>query len=317
MKRLLFFLLISSISASAFAQVLGCTDSRASNFNPKATIDDGSCTYPLAVANPELVSELPRTVHETSGLFFYDGKLFTHNDSGGKPILYALDTSSFEIIQKITLSNAKNKDWEDVCFDGTTVFVGDFGNNKGSRKHLRIYTFPVRDIPKEGNVSVTVDTIEFVFEDQTNFNSRLVHDYDCEAMFATDRYLYLFSKGWKTGTTRMYRLEKKPGHQVAKMINWFDSKGLITGADYNKELNVIALVGYVNQIWEPFLYILYDFDEETVTAHGRRIDLPNHWGMQMEGITFFDNYRCYISAESTPVYSMRVFAIDFKRWIQE
>ena len=119
--------------------------------------------------NPQFKSELPEEVCETSGLFFHNGRLWTHNDSGGKPILYALDTVTFEVVQRITLANAKNKDWEDVCTDGKTVFVGDFGNNKGSRKNLRIFTFPLSAIPNEGDTTVTVDSIKFRFADQTNF----------------------------------------------------------------------------------------------------------------------------------------------------
>ena len=88
---------------------------------------------------PEFKSFLPDEVHETSGLFFHNGRLWTHNDSGGKPILYGLDTTNFEVVQRLTLVNAKNKDWEDVCTDGENVYVGDFGNNKGKRKNLRIY----------------------------------------------------------------------------------------------------------------------------------------------------------------------------------
>ena len=37
---------------------------------------------------PEFKSLLPEEVRETSGLFFHNGRLWTHNDSGGKPILY-------------------------------------------------------------------------------------------------------------------------------------------------------------------------------------------------------------------------------------
>ena len=37
---------------------------------------------------PVLKSELPEEVKETSGLFFHNGRLWTHNDSGGKPILF-------------------------------------------------------------------------------------------------------------------------------------------------------------------------------------------------------------------------------------
>ena len=82
------------------------------------------------------------------------------------------------------------------------MFVGDFGNNMGARDDLKIYTFSVQGISDGRDALLTVDTISFEFADQTDFSIRTVHDFDCEAMFATERYLYLFSKGWETGTTR-------------------------------------------------------------------------------------------------------------------
>lgn len=265
---------------------------------------------------PEFKSLLPEEVRETSGLFFYNGRLWTHNDSGGQPVLYGLDTTTFEVVQRITLLNAKNKDWEDVCTDGENVYVGDFGNNKGKRKNLRIYTFPLRDIPMEGNASLTVDSIRFSFGDQTEFNyEKHQHDYDCESMFATDDYLYLFSKGWATGTTRLYRLLKQTGTQVAEVVNGFDSQGLITGADYDRENGVLAIVGYVNKVWLPFLYLIYDFDDAGVKLSNRRFEMHNYLGTQTEGICFYAKGKCYLSAETSPTVTARVFSIDFNKWI--
>ena len=265
---------------------------------------------------PEFKALLPKEVNETSGLFFYNGRLWTHNDSGGNPILYGLDTTTFEVVQKITLVNAKNKDWEDVCTDGEYVYVGDFGNNKGKRKNLRIYTFPLKDIPKEGNVSIQVDSVCFSFADQTNFNhEKHQHDYDCEAMFATDEYLYLFSKGWATGTTRLYRLSKKPGKRIAEVVNGFDSQGLITGADYDRESGILVIVGYVNKIWLPFLYLIYDFDDMGTNLPNRRFELHNYLGHQTEGICFYDKGKCFLSAETSPTSTSRVFSIDFRKRI--
>ena len=267
---------------------------------------------------PEFKSLLPEEVKETSGLFFHNGRLWTHNDSGGKPILYGLDTTTFEVVQTITLANAKNKDWEDVCTDGENVYVGDFGNNKGKRKNLRIYTFPLRDIPKEGNVSITVDSIRFSFGDQTEFkHEKQQHDYDCEAMFATNDALYLFSKGWATGTTRLYRLSKTPGTQVAEVVNGFDSQGLITGADYDRENGILAIVGYVNKIWLPFLYLIYDFDDMGTNLPNRRFELHNYLGHQTEGICFYDKGKCFLSAETSPTSTSRVFTIDFRKRIEK
>ena len=265
---------------------------------------------------PKFKTELPKEVDETSGLFFHNGRLWTHNDSGGKPILYGLDTTTFEVVQRITLVNAKNKDWEDVCTDGENVYVGDFGNNKGKRKDLRIYLFPLRDIPAEGDASVTVDSIRFSFGDQTEFKyEKQNHDYDCEAMFATDEYLYLFSKGWATGATRLYRLPKTPGTHVAEVVNGFDSQGLITGADYDRESGILVLVGYVNKIWLPFLYLIYDFDDAGVKLSNRRFELHNYLGTQTEGICFYEKGKCFLSAETSPTTITRVFTIDFRERI--
>ncbi len=266
---------------------------------------------------PQLKAELPEEVNETSGLFFHNGRLWTHNDSGGKPILYALDTTTFEVVQRITLSHTKNKDWEDVCTDGVKVYVGDFGNNKGNRRDLKIYTFPLSVIPDEGDAIVEVDSINFTFDDQTDFTKRKVHDFDCEAFFATEDFLYLFSKGWETGTTRLYRLSKTPGKHVAEMINGFDSQGLITGVDYDKENRVLAIVGYVKSVWKPFMYIIFDFDEDGVRLSHRRFEMPHLSGLQAEGICFFDYGRCYVTAETSPTMTARVFVMDYRNLIDK
>ena len=279
--------------------------------------EEGTASFsPLYV--PQFRSELPHEVHETSGLFFHNGRLWTHNDSGGKPILYGLDTTTFEIVQRLTLKNAKNKDWEDVCTDGETVFVGDFGNNNGNRKKLRIYTFPLSAIPKEGDATVEVDTIVFRFADQTNFEKRKhLHDFDCEAMFATEDHLYLLSKGWITGTTRLYRLPKAPGKHVAEVVNAFDSQGLVTGADYDRENQVLVVVGYVKSLWKPFMYLIFDFDEAGEKLSNRRFEMPQLVGAQTEGVCFFDEGRCFVSAETSPTITSRVFEVDFRKWIAE
>lgn len=265
---------------------------------------------------PEFKAFLPEEVHETSGLFFHNGRLWTHNDSGGQPILYGLDTTTFEVVQRIRLANVKNKDWEDVCVDGENVYVGDFGNNKGKRKNLRIYIFPLSAIPAEGDADVTVDSICFSFGDQTNFKyEKHAHDFDCEAMFTSQDHLYLLSKGWATGTTRLYRLSKIPGNQVAEVVNSFDSQGLITGADYDPHNGVLVIVGYVKDIWLPFLYLIYEFDATGVKFPNRRFELHNYLGHQTEGICFYDDGKCYLSAETSPTAVSRVFTVDFRKCI--
>lgn len=283
-----------------------------------AKAQEESTASHTSIYNPQLKALLPTEVSETSGLFFHNGRLWTHNDSGGKPILYALDTTTFEVVQRITLAQVKNKDWEEVCTDGESVFVGDFGNNKGSRKNLRIFTFPLSALPADGDTIIQVDSILFRFADQTNFEKRKhEHDYDCETMFATDSCLYLLSKGWATGTTRLYRLPKTPGKHVAEVVNSFDSQGLITGADYDRESRTLVVVGYVKNVWKPFMYIIFDFDEHGEKLTNHRFEMSQLAGGQTEGICFFDDGQCYVSAETSPTMTSRVFVVDFRKWIDK
>ena len=77
--------------------------------------------------------ELPAEVIETSGLLFLNGKLITHNDSGDDSNLYEIDTITGNITRTVSVSNATNIDWEDIAQDDTYIYIGDFGNNNGTR----------------------------------------------------------------------------------------------------------------------------------------------------------------------------------------
>jgi hypothetical protein len=72
---------------------------------------------------------ISKKVDETSGIIIYQGSFLTHNDSGGKPILYRIDTLTGKIIGKIEITNAKNKDWEDIAQDKDYIYVLYFLNN--------------------------------------------------------------------------------------------------------------------------------------------------------------------------------------------
>ncbi len=274
-------------------------------------------TESRSVMNPALVTELPEIVKESSGLAFYNGRIYTHNDSGNEPIIYVIDTVSFQIVQKIKLKGAKNHDWEDICCDGTTLYVGDIGNNKGKRTNLSIYIVLLSELPESSDVEVEPEKIDFYFADQTVFEyKKHRHDYDCESLMATGSYLYLFSKCWHTGTSRIYRLAKTPGKQVAQVVNWFNPNGLVTGADYDSKNKRIVLTGYVNKVWEPFVYVINNFDEDSVSAeNGIRISLPNHIGFQTEGVCFYDINKCFVSSEETKVNKASLFRIDLTGFV--
>jgi len=315
--RFIILLLFSAFTAVANAQVAGCTDQQANNYNPDATLNDGSCTYNITLFTPPLKYKLPDEVEETSGLAFFNGGLWTLNDSGGKPVIYKLDTATGKIIRRITVSNATNVDWEDMAQDSEFVYIGDFGNNSGNRTDLKIYKVKIDDIPESGDATVNADVIFFYYPDQPNkkIEKRRYNNYDCEAVMAAGDSLYLFSKNWENYKTRVYALPKTPGEYAASLIDSFNVSGLITSADYNSKHKEVVLLGYTNKSWVPFTWILFDFkDHRFFSGNKRRIDMPNIMTTQTESFVFVDGKKAVLSSEKTSLGSQSAYDFNTGKW---
>ena len=312
------FIILAIFSNDLAAQIYGCTDNKANNYKPSATNNDGSCTYTLTIYNPPVKYLLPDEIDETSGLAYLNGKLWTINDSGGLNALYAFDTITGEIIQRITIANATNIDWEALADDDDFIYIGDFGNNSGSRDDLTIYRVLKSDIPMEGNSTVESDKITFVFSDYEGAaENRRSHNFDCEAFIATNDSLYLFSKNHENQKTKLYKLPNQPGNYIAEKVTTFNSAGLITGADINETDNEITLVGYVNNEWTPFTWLLFDFEDNNFfSGNKRRIDLLNIIATQTEAIAYTVGKKEVMTSEGR-LFSQTAYDFNSGIWTNE
>lgn len=149
------------------AQIYGCTDPLANNYNPSATVNNGSCTYNAASVSPVASSNLSNTLAETSGLIFWNNLVWTHNDSDDVNV-YGLDTLNGGILQTQPLTGSLNTDWEEVSQDSDYLYVGDFGNNgNGNRTDLKILKISKNSFLSGSPV---IETINFSYSNQVNFN---------------------------------------------------------------------------------------------------------------------------------------------------
>jgi len=311
--KCLFWLLLFALSFSGIKSFGQCKDVFAANFDPADSLSV-NCKYPIAIQNPDFLFELPKEVEETSGLVFFDGLLWTHNDSGGEASLYGIDTLSGQISRKLGFPEISNIDWEAVALSKDYLFIGDFGNNNGSRRNLMIHRVERSAIPDSGNASLKTEVIRFNFEDQDDFTiDWKSNNFDCEALIAGDQNLYLFSKNRGDQHSKIYRLPFEPGEHIAQLIGRFDSQGLITGADYDHVHNQLVLVGYTYKTWKPFMWLFYGFENENFPeGYQRKIELPNLLTTQIEGITFISPWQVMISAESSKSFTARVFKMDLE-----
>lgn len=321
MLRFTLFLIIIWLFAGTgnAQQIDGCTDPKAKNYDPSVNWNDGSCKYKTTIYNPPFKYLLPSEVSETSGLIFYNNALWTINDSGNAPVLYKLAPETGEVIQRIQIANAKNKDWEDLAQDEAYIYIGDFGNNSGKRDKLFIYIIEKNNIPYSGDTNIKAQTIEFSFPDLPEKTiKKKNNNFDCEAMVCIGDSLYLFTKNRGDGQTKLYRLPKKAGKYEAIYLETFNVKGLITGADYNSELQEIILVGYTNKSWQPFVWLLFDYKEHHFfSGNKRRIDMLNIPATQTEGIAYVNGRKSVITSEGHPLFTQTAYDFDTGKWITE
>ena len=242
----------------------------------------------------ETIGILPAEVSETSGLIFMDGQLITHNDSGNLPVLFEIDTVSLAITRTVTIENVNNIDWEDLAQDSLYIYIADFGNNVGSRQDLAIYRIS-KDAYRTQN-SVTAETIEFSYSDQTNFSGAQLSDFDAEALIVLGDQLLVFTKQWQSNGTVVYTIPKEPGNYVAQPGATYFSDGLITGATYDDEQQLVLLSGYSQQL-QPFLiYTEVNNGAVIFNTSTTRYNLPVGFA-QVEGITKTGSGRFMISSE--------------------
>jgi hypothetical protein len=294
MKKL-FFLFFVCQSWLLNAQIVGCTDPMAVNYNAQAIINDGSCTYLSTSINPLTSVLLDSCLLETSGLTFWNNLIWTINDDTDTSI-YGLDSLSGLVSEKITLPNVTNHDWEEISQDSNYFYIGDFGNNAtGNRTDLKILR-----ISKNSFLSGVqqIDTIAFSYSTQTDFTNQGSNntDFDCEAFIVGVDSIYLLTKQWVGLKTTVFSIPKTPGIYFAQPKDSLDVGGLITAATYLESKKIVVLTGYSKTL-SPFFYLLYDFqDHNFFSGNKRKVDIGLSYH-QIEGVTTTNGLTVYCSNE--------------------
>jgi len=111
-------------------------------------------------------------IEETSGMAVSRKNpswIYVHNDSGGEPEIYILDTLG-TFLGTLRLEGVKNRDWEDLAMgpgpidDQTYLYIGDIGDNFGNAEELIIYRIPEPD-SLENIITATPEIIRLTYPD--------------------------------------------------------------------------------------------------------------------------------------------------------
>jgi hypothetical protein len=291
--------------------------------NTIAGIENSPDSFKTVRYKPEFITSLPKTVKETSGLVFFDGQLWTINDSGNPPEIFQIDTATGNILRTVVIGNSVNTDWESITQDALNLYIGDFGNNYGNRKDLRILKVAKTDLSNQAKDTIRAGFIYFSYPDQADFTPALnANNFDCEAFFCHNDSIYLFSKDWLDLQTRHYVIPADTGSYKTRFIEQFHADGLITDVSINEYGNIV-LLGYKNtggRFWDCFCWLLTDSnDNQYFKSKKTRIELGSalHLG-QSEGIVLKNDNTAWLSSESIRVGCInrpaKLFRLDLRKY---
>lgn len=219
----------------------------------------------LQSAAPAVSSTLTGTfksprVTESSGVVVsraHPGILWTHNDTGDGPFLYATDLSGHDR-GAILVSGADAIDWEDLGSGpcpigrGSCLYIADTGDNQERRKRVTIYAVPepepTRTPADTQRVTAAAFTLSLRYPDGS-------HDLEAIYVSPRDSALYLVSKG-RSGGIRLYRVTRsawtEKGITTAERLQTLPikpipSRGrLVTGASIRPDGLLVAIRTYID-----------------------------------------------------------------------
>ena len=273
------------------------------------------------------VCKLPKILDESSGLVISaDNHFWSHNDSGGKPELYEIDSTG-KLTRTLKIIGAKNNDWEEITLDKQdNLYIGDFGNNANIRRNLAIYK--ISHFSQIKSDSVGAEKITFRYEDQFDYPPvPAFKHFDAEAMLVIRDSIFIFTKDFYTrpysGKSRVYVIPNKPGDYTARLVKVLETdktsrfNGAITGATMSDD-GKIALLAY-ERMW------ILDSDQWSVVSGqsklnnnqrllttARKFSFGKLQFTQREGVAFapHSNCRLYFTSEKSLPFSGHLSSAD-------
>ena len=274
-----------------------------------------ACTQTPPYQEHQIVGRMPAGITESSGIAasHRDPRLlWTHNDSGGQPVLYGIDSNGARR-GDLRVAGVKNIDWEDIAsfeLDGRAwLLIADTGDNAGSRRDCALYVVaepdPAQLVPfKELGVPIAWK-IPVRYPEGPR---------DCEAVAVDAKagLVYLLSK--RTNPQILYTLPLRPAGvtpaalAVAKMLPFPQpsaSQSMLpipsgkyraqpTGMDFASDGSAAVVVTYGEVCIFP-----RNAGETWAAALSRKPQvLPPHGLVQAEGVAFAQDSRTiYVTSE--------------------
>lgn len=224
--------------------------------------------------------------------------LWSHNDSGGTPSVYALKTDGTHL-GVFTLKGVDSYDEEDMAADDKFLYLGNIGDNKMIRETIVIHRFPEPPISlDQAPVDVAIDaydTLTLTYPDGPKDAETLLVD-------PTDSSIYIVTKNQQY--SRVYRVPTPIAwngetSELELVVKKLPLLRLTTAGDISPNGDMIVIRDYTRALlWQR---LPGDTIAETLTKESCNVPV-NGWG-QEEAICFHRDGTGYFTVPEKTVLS--------------
>ena len=255
---------------------------------------------------------------EVSGIArsnFNKDVFWVHNDSGDSARIFAVDRNGKPRgnTKGISISGAKNIDWEDIASGGGKLYIGDVGNNGNARRDLAIYV-----VNEPHNASVITlslsQRLPVIYPQQTAFPPEN-WQFDCEATFMLKGKVHLLTKHRALGgrlpapSTTLYRLDTQYTDRPNKLTSldqFANLGGWVTAADASADGRWIAVLTHfpVASVW---IFDTKGVADELLSKPIRMVILTK--AKQCEAMAFDGLDKLIVTNEQGEIFSLKLSQI--------
>jgi hypothetical protein len=242
----------------------------------------GPCTV---VEGPVPLAEIP----EASGLAVsrrHPGLLWSHNDSGNEPVLFAVDASG-SVRGRVRVP-AATRDWEDIsaarCPSADCLYIADIGDNSYARQRVQIYRVPEPAL--DDPVTARPEVFSLAYPDGPH---------NAEAAFVVGAGLFVITRDRAGSLYRVQSLDRGTSDLALERIGELDLTG-VTDAEASQDGNTVV----VRTSDDVVFYRTADVVRGGTVPRGRRIPVGPLQEPQGEGVAPGADGMLYLASEGRP-----------------
>ncbi|MCB0854300.1 MAG: hypothetical protein KDD63_18890 [Bacteroidetes bacterium] len=248
-------------------------------------------------------------LNESSGMVKsrrFEGVFWSHNDSGDKARIFALNAEGETISDSLNPSDVgirirslKNNDWEDLGWLENKMIISDMGNNQNNRDDLG-FIIVSEPNPYTDSVIPVATHYKVKYPDQGVIPLPWDRNFDCEAIFGFQDNVYILSKNRSDENTKLYRFESLQENEVniPTLIDRFQTEGKVTSASMSEDESQLVVLTYQN-VWLFKGFQGDDFFDHEVYFY--RLD-----ARQCEAIDFLSDSTLIITNEQKHIFYLDI-----------